>query len=272
MPDIDTTDLEITIKDLVDVEPRTYGTEDQVSEAATWLQFTAQTEDQVEEALGPSIKEAHEAHKALTGQRKSLLDLLISAKNRVRVNVANWIAGGHDVDGFYIKKKWRVKVKNIDDVPDEYIVTTVDQEKLEDWATKTEGQESIPGCEIEQVNILVPSPAKKEAKPKEERPAVKATAPPPIPKQEIHAVPKQFTMKTCRGTNVVGVGWIDGILRVAFAAPNPKSTEPAYSFWRYGNLDNKVPVEVRDKLARSPYPDKLFHQIVKGKYPAEKEA
>ena len=146
--------LQHIIGGLVDVEPRSFGTDADAAEGMAWIQFVKKTEAEADELLDPGIKEAFAAHKKLTGQKKSLLERLSAAKDRVRVNLANWIAGGHKVDGCYIKSKWRAVVKDEKKLPDEYFIVTVDQKKLDEWATKTEGKVAIPGCEIEQVNVL----------------------------------------------------------------------------------------------------------------------
>lgn len=73
--------------------------------------------------------------------------------------------------------------------------------------------------------------------------------------------PPQFAMLATKGTNVIGVGWKDGVLRVAFAG----KTGP-----RFGRYKG-VPRTEAEKLVRSPFPDKLFTQIIKGKYEYESE-
>lgn len=56
-----------------------------------------------------------------------------------------------------------------------------------------------------------------------------------------------------RRKNLVSVGWQDHVLQIEFSGGRR---------YQYGG----VPVEVKDKLLRSPYPDNLFRQIVYGKY------
>lgn len=146
--------LKSSIQDLTDVEPKSFGNDAQATEAASWLSFTKKTEADAEEMLGPSIKKAFEAHKTLTTARKKLLETLIAAKDRVRVNLANWIAGGHEVKGCYIQRKWKVTVEKQEDLPGEYLMTIPDQAKLDEWAATTEGKVAIPGCRIDQVNVL----------------------------------------------------------------------------------------------------------------------
>lgn len=142
------------VSDLADVEPKTFGTDADANEAAQWVDIAKKTEAEAEALLDPAIKEAFAAHKKLTGQKKSLLEKLQSAKDRVRVNLANWIAGGHDVKGCYIKKKFRVTVSNEALLPSEFFITVPDMNALQDWVDRTEGQVPVNGCTIDQVNIL----------------------------------------------------------------------------------------------------------------------
>lgn len=147
-------DIQSAISDLCDVEPKSFGNDSQATEAAAWLAFTKKTEADAEELLGPGIKKAFDAHKALTTAKKKLLDGLSKAKDRVRVQLANWIAGGHEVEGCYIQRKWKVTVTDDTKLPPEFWMTVPDQAKLDEWARTTEGKVGIDGCSIEQTNIL----------------------------------------------------------------------------------------------------------------------
>lgn len=60
-----------------------------------------------------------------------------------------------------------------------------------------------------------------------------------------------------RRERMVSVGWQDYIMAIEFKGGKR---------YQYGG----VPEEVADKLLRSPYPDHLFNQIVKGKYVGER--
>lgn len=60
-----------------------------------------------------------------------------------------------------------------------------------------------------------------------------------------------------RRKNLVSVGWENFILQVEFHGGRR---------YQFGG----VPQVVKDKLLRSPYPDHLFQQIVKGKYVSER--
>lgn len=60
-----------------------------------------------------------------------------------------------------------------------------------------------------------------------------------------------------RRANLVSVGWENFILQCEFKGGRR---------YQFGG----VPSEVKDKLLRSPYPDNLFNQIVKGKYVSER--
>jgi hypothetical protein len=142
------------VSDLADVEPKTFGTDKDADEAAQWVDIAKKTEAEAEALLDPAIKEAFAAHKKLTGQKKSLLEKLSAAKDRVRVNLANWIAGGHDVKGCHIQKKFRFKVIDQCLLPNEFLMTVPDMDGLQKWVDQTEGKVPVPGVNIEQVNIL----------------------------------------------------------------------------------------------------------------------
>lgn len=66
-------------------------------------------------------------------------------------------------------------------------------------------------------------------------------------------------MQRVRGAqrNLVSVGWQDHILQCEFRGGRR---------YQFGG----VPAEIRDKLLRSRFPDKLFHQLVRGKYVSER--
>ena len=147
-------DIRSMISDLTDVEPRSIGTDRDATEAAQWIDIERKTEAQADELLDPAIKEAYSRHRKLTGEKKSLLEKLMAAKDRVRMNLANWIAGGHDVKGAYIKKKFKVTVIDVELLPDEYLMTVPNMEELQKWIDQTEGKVPVPGCQIDQVNVL----------------------------------------------------------------------------------------------------------------------
>lgn len=81
--------------------------------------------------------------------------------------------------------------------------------------------------------------------------------------KEKHAYVIPWKMEATRGKNLIGVGWRDGVLRCAFASKSGPR------FYRSASIP--VPVEVFQKLLKVPFPDKLYGQIVKGKYPMERE-
>lgn len=60
-----------------------------------------------------------------------------------------------------------------------------------------------------------------------------------------------------RRKNLVSVGWENHVLQCEFLGGRR---------YQFGG----VPEEVKDKLLRSPYPDHLFNQIVRGKYVSER--
>lgn len=151
---MDRDELSMTIADLAGVEPKSIGTDAQASEAAQWIDLQKKTEAEADTLLDPAIRGAFNAHRALTGEKKKLLEKLLAAKDRVRVSLANWIAGGHAVEGCYTVTKWKVAVTDLAQLPDEYKVTVADVAKIQEWVNTTQGQQPIPGCSIEPVHIL----------------------------------------------------------------------------------------------------------------------
>lgn len=147
-------DLQMGISDLTGVEPHSIGSDREAKEAATWVEMAKKAEADTDELLGPTIKAAFDAHKKLTGERKSLLEKLLSAKDRVRSGLANWIGAGHNVQGCYVKTTFKVTVSDPEQVPDEYAYRAIDEKKLAEWAKLTEGKQAIPGCVIEPVHVL----------------------------------------------------------------------------------------------------------------------
>lgn len=147
-------DIKAMAADLLDVETRSIGTDRDASEAAQWVDLEKKTEAEADTLLDPAIKTAYSAHRKLTAEKKSLLEKLFSAKDRVRFNLANWIAGGHDVKGCYIKTTWKVIVNDPAKVPEEYAYRAIDEKALAEWVKTTEGKMPVPGCTIEQVNVL----------------------------------------------------------------------------------------------------------------------
>ena len=73
---------------------------------------------------------------------------------------------------------------------------------------------------------------------------------------------REFGMVACKGSNVIGVGYKDGVLRVCFAGKDGPR------FWRYPG----VPADEFVKLSRSPYPDRLFTTNVRNKFKGQAEA
>lgn len=147
-------DIKSMVADLLDVEPRSFGTDREASEAAQWIDLQKKTEAEADSVLDPAIKEAFAAHKKLTGQKKTMLEKLLAAKDRVRMHLANWIGSGHEVEGCYVKTKYRVTITDVGLLPSEYLMTVADMPALEEWVKTTEGKMPVPGCTIEPVHVL----------------------------------------------------------------------------------------------------------------------
>lgn len=143
-----------TIAGLMAVRPKSFGNDKQCTEAVEWIALVKKTEDEADALLDAEIKEAHQEHKRLTTQKKGLIEKIVATKTWVRVNLANWIAGGHTLQGYYIKTTYKVTINDATKVPDEYAYRAINEEMLADWAKKTEGKVPIPGCTIEPVNVL----------------------------------------------------------------------------------------------------------------------
>jgi len=60
-----------------------------------------------------------------------------------------------------------------------------------------------------------------------------------------------------RRRNLVSVGWENHVLQVEFHGGRR---------YQFGGVEE----EVKNKLLRSPYPDNLFQQIVRGKYASQR--
>lgn len=73
-----------------------------------------------------------------------------------------------------------------------------------------------------------------------------------------------WNMVATRGTNVIGVGWREGVLRVCFAGNDGP---------RYGRYTGVPEAEfVKLSNPKNPYIDRLFTTNIKSKYPYEREA
>lgn len=153
-------DLRSSIADLVGVEPKSIATDRDAAEAATWVDMQKKTEAEAEAILQPAIKEAFDAHRKLTKEKKTLLEKLDAAKDRVRAGLSNWIGAGHDVKGCYVKTKYRVTVNDVSALPEEYKMTVAKMDDLEAWAALTEGKQAVPGCTIDPVHVLYAREAK----------------------------------------------------------------------------------------------------------------
>jgi hypothetical protein len=74
----------------------------------------------------------------------------------------------------------------------------------------------------------------------------------PDARQYVHP----WAMRACSGTNLIGCGWKSGQLAVIFSSKDGPR--------RYESVSHEVDISVANKLVNSPFPDKLYSQIVKG--------
>lgn len=63
-----------------------------------------------------------------------------------------------------------------------------------------------------------------------------------------------WMLRACRGKNLIGAGWREGQLAVVFSHGTGSV--------RYESESHDLPEVIADKLCNSPYPDKLYQQIV----------
>ena len=63
-----------------------------------------------------------------------------------------------------------------------------------------------------------------------------------------------WMLRACRGKNLIGAGWRAGQLAVVFSHGTGSV--------RYESESHDLPEVIADKLCNSPYPDKLYQQIV----------
>src|SRR3974390_2349623 len=132
-------DVEVLIKDLCDVEQRSIGTDQEAKDAGAWVSLARDAEAGADSYFDPEIKTAYATHKKLVAEKKGFLELLQAAKDRVRVGLANWIAGGKKVDGFYIKRSFKVVVIDPETVPQEYWTRTIDEARILEGVKQTDG-------------------------------------------------------------------------------------------------------------------------------------
>ncbi|MHB1952446.1 MAG: hypothetical protein ACYCOU_01760 [Sulfobacillus sp.] len=147
-------ELQSGIKELLDVAPGSIEGDSTAAEAAQWLEGEKLAEAGAEEVLGARIKTAFEAHRKLTGQRKTLLENLLAAKEKVRAHLARWIAAGHAVENCSIRTKYKITVEDASWLPSEYWTMVPDMDAIQKAADASQGREAIPGCTIQAVHTL----------------------------------------------------------------------------------------------------------------------
>ena len=68
---MDRTELEMTVADLVGVEPKSIGADEQASEAAQWIDLQKKTEAEADTLLDPAIRGAFNATAPSPARRRS---------------------------------------------------------------------------------------------------------------------------------------------------------------------------------------------------------
>lgn len=147
-------ELQSNLAELVSMAPAAISTDSAAAEAAQWVQISKVAETEAEELLGPPIKGAFDAHKKLTTQRKTLLEKMLATKERVRAQLASWIASGHPVQHCTVRTKYRVIVEDAGQVSTEFLTMVPDLEAIQKFVDATEGTQPVDGCRIEAVRTL----------------------------------------------------------------------------------------------------------------------
>lgn len=147
-------ELQRNIDDLVSVAPKEITGGPSAKEAAAWVAIERQAESEVDEVLGPAIKKAFNVHKKLVADKKSVLQSLIAAKERVRHLVTQWICAGNFVEGCQVRTKYKVTITDAGLVPAQYLTMVPDEEQLQKCADDLKGEIDIPGVRIEPVHTL----------------------------------------------------------------------------------------------------------------------
>jgi hypothetical protein len=260
---IDIQDVETLIKDLCDVEQKSIGTGPEARDAAAWVSLAKDCETSADAYFDPAIKTAYASHKKLVAEKKGFLELLIAAKDRVRSNLANWIAGGHPVDGCYIKRSFKIIVIDPEIVPQEYWVRKIDEEKILEWIKQTDGKMAVPGVQVDPVNVLYSGREEKKETPPPapileqlQKSLALDDSQPPMPR---------IAMQRTRGKNLVEIAWSEGTLWCGFARKE-QGREHGISVYSYRG----VPEAEYLKILHSPFPDRIFQANIKSKYSAEK--
>ena len=267
---IDILDVEQLISDLCDVEQKSIGTDQEAKDAGAWVSLARDAEAGADSYFDPEIKTAYAKHKGLVAEKKGFLERLVAAKDRVRSNLANFIAGGHKVEGWFIKRSFRIVVIDPETVPQEYWTRTIDEARILEWVKQTDGKMGVPGVQIEPTNVLYAGREENGSKKKEEP----LPAPPPLKQQlqkslalddsQAAGLP-QIAMQRIRGKNLVEIAWVEGTLWCGFARKE-KGREHGVSVYSY----KAVPEAEYLKLLHSPFPDRIFQANIKGGYSCEK--
>jgi len=115
---------------------------------------------QVEEAYGPSVKAAHEAHKTILAAKKKYSDILEEAEKLIRSAINKWVSTqkaegvNNPLPGVTPRSTWSFTVEDLSLVPREYLM--VDEKKVEAIVKAMKEQTNIPGIKaFEKTTVAV---------------------------------------------------------------------------------------------------------------------
>ena len=117
-------------------------------------------EGQIEDAFGPAVKAAHEAHKQILAARGAHSDVLEEAEKLIRAAVNRWVSlqkeAGEDAGmaGVTTRNTWKYVVEDLSQVPREFLM--LDEKKVTAVVKAMKGQTAIPGIRaFEEASIAV---------------------------------------------------------------------------------------------------------------------
>jgi len=103
----------------------------------------------IEEAFGPAVKAAHEAHKQILAARDAHSDVLSEAEKLIRAALNRWVteqkkAGAETaLPGVTVRNSWEYTVEDLSLVPREYLM--LDEKKVKAVVKAMKDKANIPG-------------------------------------------------------------------------------------------------------------------------------
>lgn len=121
--------------------------------ASIFLRGVKGLQKEITDLFEPMTSSAHAAHKAATSKRKEFLDPVENAEAAVKDKIASWLKTQVDfteikADGLSISKKFKIKIVDESQIPEEYFTRVLDEKKLQALATALGDQFKVAGVEV----------------------------------------------------------------------------------------------------------------------------